>query len=511
MKNVANDGFARGKDPVNIVLALLKELAVPVTDATVREALRSHPYYPSLFCIADSLSRWGLETMALDVPYSGLKQLPCPFLAHCPIVGADPYLIVKEVTEGEIRCVDGRRKPVAIRKDRFYGIWDGKVLVMEKRDGSGEAEYSGRLRGKNRDRIGLSLLLAILCLPLLIRAGRSLVLQPVPERFYYLVLLAGSLAGIVITLMLLRYDYGLGGDRLQRWCSLNGRMSCEAVLRSGMARLGGKVSWSEIGLVYFAGSLLYGWWGLDHVVFPAPMIFIQLLALGYVGFSLVYQGLVVRKWCLLCLVVQAVLSGEGVTAIGMGPVRKPDGLGGLLSRGGTFTDYGILIYAYLAAVLGVIVLRACLLGQRERVMARQGLNRLKRNELVFDTLLRQEDEVRWEPPSVGRFMGAAEAEHSLLLVTNPDCPPCARAHLQLEELLRVNKRWKAQVIFLVPAGQEPFASRPAEHFADAGEAASGLAIMRDWCEKADIRYTPAIFVDGRRLPEQYDIEDLQFL
>ncbi|WP_431214613.1 hypothetical protein ACQ86N_07470 [Puia sp. P3] len=38
-----------------------------------------------------------------------------------------------------------------------------------------------------------------------------------------------------------------------------------------------------------------------------------------------------------------------------------------------------------------------------------------------------------------------------------------------------------------------------------------IAEMLDWCGKEEIRYTPAVFVDGRRLPEPYDIGDLQFL
>ena len=37
-----------------------------------------------------------------------------------------------------------------------------------------------------------------------------------------------------------------------------------------------------------------------------------------------------------------------------------------------------------------------------------------------------------------------------------------------------------------------------------------VAAMRDWCEKADIKFTPTFFVNGYQLPDIYTINDLTY-
>jgi protein-disulfide isomerase len=32
--------------------------------------------------------------------------------------------------------------------------------------------------------------------------------------------------------------------------------------------------------------------------------------------------------------------------------------------------------------------------------------------------------------------------------------------------------------------------------------------MREWCEAAEVTYTPTIFVNGHRLPEEYGAKEL---
>ena len=35
--------------------------------------------------------------------------------------------------------------------------------------------------------------------------------------------------------------------------------------------------------------------------------------------------------------------------------------------------------------------------------------------------------------------------------------------------------------------------------------------MRAWCDAAAIRFTPTIYVNGFRLPERYQIEELKYI
>ncbi|WP_431214611.1 vitamin K epoxide reductase family protein [Puia sp. P3] len=293
MKNFANEAGTAGKDPVNIVAALLRELSVPVTDATIRDSLLSHPNYPSLLCVSESLEQWGLDTMALDIAPSGLSQLPCPFLAHCPTVGDDPYWIVKSAGDEGLVCMDSRRRIRPVAFQDFCDVWDGKVLVMEKREVYGEADYRERRRAERWGRVRIALGVLVLLLPMV--AALRVYMREGGDGRYFSALLAGNIFGVVVGLLLQGYEYGWAGAGLKRWCSLNGKMSCEAVLQSRGARIWKDVSWGDLGLVYFAGSLAYGWLVAYVGLSPAPLVVCNYLSVGYVIFSLFYQGLVVRK------------------------------------------------------------------------------------------------------------------------------------------------------------------------------------------------------------------------
>ena len=35
--------------------------------------------------------------------------------------------------------------------------------------------------------------------------------------------------------------------------------------------------------------------------------------------------------------------------------------------------------------------------------------------------------------------------------------------------------------------------------------------MKEWCKEAEITYTPTIFLNGKRLPENYKVEELKYI
>lgn len=35
--------------------------------------------------------------------------------------------------------------------------------------------------------------------------------------------------------------------------------------------------------------------------------------------------------------------------------------------------------------------------------------------------------------------------------------------------------------------------------------------MKEWCKEAEITFTPTLFINGHRLPENYKIEELKYI
>jgi len=552
MKSFANDDAVKGKDPVNILRALLKELSIPVTDATVRDSVLSHPYYPSLLSVSESLERWGLDTLALDlsasvntspseeISPSALSQLPCPFLAHCPLSGADPYFIITGTNEEGVICMDGRRRQRSLSYDEFSRIWDGKVLVMERKEPNGEPGYLSMRRVERWNRLRIPLLLAVLLVPMIAAAWQFVTTagKATEDKIYFLVLSIGNILGLATTMLLLGLEFGKGSASLHRWCSLSKKMSCAAVVHDRRARLSGGISWSELGFVYFAGSLIYGCLGEYYALSLAPLVLSGFLSVGYIAFSLLYQGLVIRKWCLFCLIVLVILLGEWLAAMLTGQTENPGNNVKYLFARWTFMEYVLLLFAYIIPAVCWMLWKPYWLGAREAKVLRQELNRFKRNEVIFQSLLSQEKSVGDDPQHIGLTVGNAAAENSLLVVSSPFCAPCARTHQKVEHLLEVNPRWKARIIFST-VDEDVLAAKLIGYFIGVesvgGEAAlrralhewyedqvykevekkdetdREIAAMRYWCIREDIRYTPTVYVNGRLLPELYDIEDLQYL
>jgi len=61
---------------------LLSLLKTNVSFTTLKETLLSHPDYPSMLSISESLNRWKVNSMGLKVTPDKLEELPVPFIAY---------------------------------------------------------------------------------------------------------------------------------------------------------------------------------------------------------------------------------------------------------------------------------------------------------------------------------------------------------------------------------------------------------------------------------------------
>lgn len=102
---------------------------------------------------------------------------------------------------------------------------------------------------------------------------------------------------------------GLGHPFFATICPKWEKVDCHAVMVSPAARLFGKIPMADIGGIYFAGGIILVCFSaasprlFNHVYFLGIL---NLLTLPYTVFSILYQGIVVKYYCYLCLIVQLV-------------------------------------------------------------------------------------------------------------------------------------------------------------------------------------------------------------
>ena len=126
------------------------------------------------------------------------------------------------------------------------------------------------------------------------------------------------------------------------------------------------------------------------------------------------------------------------------------------------------------------------------------------------------------------------------------CGPCAKAHPVLEEIVQHNKDVNVKVIFTATNAESDSTGKPVKHLlaiaanqnAQLTEQAlddwymadkkdyelfaakypmngelklqeDKIDLMKKWCDEAEITATPTIFINGKRLPETYNINELK--
>ncbi|GAB4031899.1 hypothetical protein GCM10028809_28930 [Spirosoma gilvum] len=505
-------------------------MGVKVTRATVQESLERHPDFPSLLSLSDVLSDWQVESAALQLNTAEqFRELPFPFIAHLHKQGGW-YLLVTALQGDLITYVDTAEGQRTESLADFEQQWSGVVLLAEASEQSGELEYATKrkqerltgLRGPFvLGSIGLLFLLAVLS-----AAGTF-------SQLDWLWLFTKTV-GLTLSILLVLKQLGNRNALTDRLCRINSKTNCDNVLNSPAAKLWGWLSWTDVGLLYFSGGLLTV---LAIGVNPSVCPILQglaLLAVPYTLFSICYQARVLRQWCTLCLGVQAVLLAEGtLAALSFGGL--PDSL----------PPYFLLLAVFLLPTLVWVVLNPLLTTVAKSHQEHQELMRWKRNPELFQALLMQRPQMPPVPADLHPIvLGNPVAEHTITMVTNPYCSPCARTHKELEQLLKRNKDVKAAIIFVgdgenglitqvaiqaLALGEQGWVSEAlADWYAQseknfdtwAKKYPAGYDLMDwvavaerhgNWCRKAGISETPTLFVDGYKLPEQYPIGSLRWL
>lgn len=418
-----------------VTLQLIRSLQVPVTAGMVIESIEQHPHYPSLLSISDQLKKWKVDNMALRVEPDQLKQLPVPFIAHSALNGGQ-FLLVHSVN-GRVDYTDEKGKRVRKSREEFATAWDQVVLVAEKSGGSGDKNYRVQKRKEMADAMRLpSIILACLCLIIGFTAtytGGSWVGAST--------LLFLKLGGSIVTGLLLWIEIDKPNPVLQQICSAGKHTNCTAVLSSRQSKLFGKVSWSEIGFVYFAGSfLLLLTSGNSYQYAISILSLLNVLALPYTAFSVIYQWRIAKQWCPLCLAVQGILLLEFIVCFfGFWNSSQPF----------VFSTSQLVpaLTCFLLPVFFWLATKKVYLSGQDGKRNGKELSRLKYNKDIFHALLTKQKKITASPDGLGITLGNPNAAHTIIKVCNPYCGPCAKAHPIIDEILESNEDVKVQVIF----------------------------------------------------------------
>ena len=492
-----------------------------VDEKEAKLQLESHPDFPSLRSVTDTLDYLEIEHLAISVPKEALDQLPDCFLAIIDTQNQQKNsLVAVEKKNGKVvlHNVDDKQE---MDEAAFLEIWEGVVVAVEPNVAEKGAKplkgiFSPELLG-----VGI---LAVLLGYIFFSQG------PAVSSVAYLV---ASLAGLGVSILILREEFGQGSKLVDRICNATQATSCQEVLSSKGAKLIGGYGLSDMGLIYFITVTSTVMLGLVELSFLTGL---NILAIPMILYTWSYQAFKVKKWCVLCLILSATVLAQ----LTIGLLAQPDF--SMISLASVI-NFAIALVA--VAVIWLYV-RGLLTSSKDGQQFQRDLLKFKKDGRIFQTLLQQGTavDVQSAASPASLVLGNPQAATQLIAVTNPMCGYCKAAFEAYDKILtkhgnKVSINLKFNV-FILDNDNPGFqiADRMTEIYREKGSEQLQLAlrewfdhrdpdkwfaswgkaktteehpILEDhkaWSQKNDINYTPATILQGHLYPKEYELTDL---
>jgi hypothetical protein len=515
-----------------IVVNYLKYLNIPISKKYIQKNILSHPDYPSLLSIADTLVRLGIDYQVGQLETQDVDELPIPCITHLNR-GGGQLVLLKDQDDLD-------------RHQSDIEAWDGVVLKVKATDFITDEEHNEQY-AKENNRRKLSAVLAVALLGLTVLP----VLQV--SSWLYFSLFATSMSGAVVGYLLLAKDLGVTYKAVERFCNPGKGTNCDHILNAEDAKVFGFLSFTDAAASYFFFQFLLV--GLFIPLFESISPFLSVLAvvsmltIPVICYSLYYQAVKAKSWCRLCVLVDILLVLQAGLFLLM-----------YVKQMFVFTDFqlvSVLISTFLltSVISSILLLKYSLRTVAESISEITIANRVKYDPEIFMHLLMREKRVNDAPFSPEMTLGSREAPVQILMAVNLHCNPCRIAFESVRQILasypekvcislRFTKgmdntigelsastylvrywhqfthggseeaertkdllvNWYSEMDSELFAKQYPLRDRMVKL---KGDCSVKLETQHyEWFEQNEIKRTPTFFINGYKMPKQYRIKDL---
>lgn len=509
----------------------LQKLGAKVTPQTIDRQLTTHPSFPSVLSLSETLSDLAIDNMAVSITADRLEEVPFPAVAH---FSRGHFVVLDSFENGQVSYFDPAKGHITQSLGEFVPEWSG-VLLMAELDQETHRGEEGFLFKKYRTPliVGSTILLFVLG----IIAG----FVTVPAGWAtWLPLLGLKAIGLTTAVLLILKEEGISNALVHKICDTNTKTSCGQVLDSPAAKLFGWLKMSHLGLIYFGGgslALLTGIASGNLFSIVVCLGVFTVLALPYTLFSVYYQAAVVKKWCVLCLVVQLVFwlefaAGAPIWSYGTSLFN--------------WTSIFHVIISFGLVTMFWLLFKPSFQLKKDLLERETKLNFFLKNDQIMQSVIES------APPALPVnfddqvILGDPEAPIEVTMVSNVFCGPCAKKHEALVKLMdELPGILRVQVLFTAKKDAEDKQNQVSQHliglhyqydYKKCLEASSFWYKHKDqealvkkyplteeslqkaqqlhaqhasWVEREHITGTPTILVQGRQLPIGFDLENFK--
>jgi uncharacterized membrane protein len=486
-----------------------------------RNEISTHAEYPSLLSVSDFLELGGLEFKVAKTDLSISKEVDYPVLLH---INSNGEQYIKTVSS----YAEWHSDPVLINS------WSGIIILAFEGAKFKNKENDRYLREERSSRFFMISLVSVLSL---IYGYCVFVNSGVLYNLFGGVALIGALISLIIFFL----EIGYQNDAVKQVCgTFNKRGGCETVIKSKYSISIWGFSPADLSLIYF-GSLFITF---IISVFAQSISYIAVIPISFLGLPIIFWSLYtqffkVKEWCVLCLLIIVFLAIHIIIAANI------DYANFIINN----KSFGCVALTGLLLMILIIPIKRAFQSVSDSKPKIAELRKWKSDSNLFLSFWEKEpkivDDVLWENEVT---YGNPNSPIKITMACNPYCGPCAQTHKQINELFG---RFESQIqikirFFFYPDIQGNVIESAVESILQRATTITSSEEMKEmihdwytiydidkwksiwkpdssidvkslmqkhnrWIIENHIVYTPTVYLNGRKFPSKYSVQDLNYL
>lgn len=408
-----------------IVVSYLKSCKLRINTAFIRKRLKSHPNYPSLISLTDTLTELGIEYKAVLADKDRITELQYPLLAHVENGCSSIFIEVKSVSEFQ-------------NDEELFMKWDGVAVYVNPTSSIQNQDHKDALTIKSKNSFLLTSLITSIAFIILYASYAYLDKQGI-------VIVGTSLLGLLLGVISFQASSGSDNTIIARICKASEQIDCKQVLNSKGAKLPFGYTLSDICISYFSCIILSTLFlrivnnsGNYTTIFIIPFSLAFITSLLLIS----YQTFIIKKFCTVCLFISTTLVSQYIYQI------LTVDYSGLQSI--NMTPFLVLFCSFILAFSAWGLIKRQLKDSKKLLDNEIQLLKWRRDPYVFLSMLEYEKPLANKILKNRIVIGDPKADIRLSIICNPFCEPCRENHKYLNDLFHSNlENFFTDVYFVV--------------------------------------------------------------
>ncbi len=125
---------------------ILQTLQLKHTNTYIKDNILSHPDYPSLLSVSDTLEKYNIDTLAIKINAERLEEAPLPYIVQVEERNNPLFYVLTKIDKNTIAYYNENNKIFNETKDGFLSKWTGICLLVEKTESSQEPNIEQSIR-----------------------------------------------------------------------------------------------------------------------------------------------------------------------------------------------------------------------------------------------------------------------------------------------------------------------------------------------------------------------------